>query len=112
MKKIIFLCGLFFFFHCKTTSYPYIVKGYYVNNNQQYEVEAYGLTKQDVQNAVQSRNIAKEAALIVAQKKVMDEFNIPQGKVIRSGLIKDVEFINNKTCRIIYTVDVNDLKEQ
>ena len=105
MKKIIYCIGVFLLFivSCDKTQEPF-VKGYYTDEGL-YEVVAIGMAKEGIEKDVQSRNMAKEAALIVAQKKVMDEFKIPEGKVIPSGIIKSTEFINNRTCKIVYVVN-------
>lgn len=110
MKTALSLSLLICLLSACSHSDQYVVQGYYLNGKEQYMVEAVGLCKENVKNTVKSRNIAKEAAVILAQKKVMDEFNIPQGRVVRSGLIKNVQFIDNRTCKILYLVNVKDLK--
>ncbi len=110
MKKSIFLFCMYiiFFVSCKETAQPF-VKGYYTDEGL-YEVVAIGMAKEGIEKVVQSRNMAKEAAIIVAQQKVMDEFKIPEGKVLTSGMIKSTEFINQRTCKIVYVVNPEKLK--
>ncbi|MHA1294787.1 MAG: hypothetical protein ACTSQJ_19280 [Promethearchaeota archaeon] len=105
---ILFVFGfLFSFWQCKEESFE--TKGVYVGNNY-YLVIAYGKSSKDVKRKVIARNMAKEAALIEAQRKIQKEFRIPQGTLIKSGKIRKVEFINNNVCRIEYIVNVKDIK--
>lgn len=115
MKKIDLIIILFLLVICckseeKLIKSEYIVKGQYINNNL-YQVTSYGFAAKNIDNKIESRNMAKEAAILLAQKKVQDEFKIPENIVIKSGNIEKTEFINDKICKIIYVVDINYLKE-
>ncbi len=86
-------------------------KGYYIDENH-YEVIAFGRAPEEVKNPVKARNMAREAALIEAQKKVNEEFNVPVEKIVNSGLIKKSEFVDENTCRIVYAVNAAALKKE
>ncbi len=93
-------------------------RGYYTDDYY-YEVIAYGKAPADEKNPVKARNIAAEAALIEAQKKVKEEFNLYAEDVIKSGIIKKKSFSKNtpgsgdgQSCRIIYVVNVKKLKKE
>lgn len=88
-----------------------ITRGFYMDENH-YQIIAYGKAPQHITKKVQARNMAKEAAIIAAQQKAEDEFSIPANKIIKSGVIKKIEFKNNHICRLIYIININTLKEK
>ncbi len=82
----------------------YKTEGYFVDDNY-YEVIAYGKAPSKVENKVKSRNMAKEAALIYAQKYIQDKFK-NSSEIIGNGIIVETSFYNDKFCKIIYRVKV------
>ncbi len=87
-----------------------ITRGFYMDKNH-YQIIAYGKAPQHITKKVQARNMAKETAIIAAQQKAEEEFSIPANKIIKSGVIKKVEFKNNYICRLIYIININTLKK-
>ena len=84
-------------------------KGIYVNEDQ-YRVIAFGKAPDNVTNKIKARNMAKEAALINAQKQIHKEFNVPVNKIIKSGIIEKKTFKEDNSCCIIYLVNIKTLK--
>ena len=76
-----------------------------------YQVTSYGFAPENINNKIESKNMAKEAAILLAQKKVIDEFQLPENIIIKSGNITKTEFINDKICKIIYVVNIDYIKE-
>lgn len=109
MIKSIFL-SLLLLISCKETE-SRETKGYYVDESH-YEVVAYGKAPEHEKNLVKARNMAKESALIEAQRKIHKEFDIPADKIIKPGLIKETKFVDKNTCRIVYVVTVSELRKE
>jgi len=99
MKTITFLFLILIFFSCKE---ELSIKGYYIDNKY-YEVISYGKSPESVTNKVKSRNMAKEAALIYAQKKVEEDLG-NSSYTWNSGIIIKTIFYDNHTCKLIYRV--------
>lgn len=117
MKKIIsfqLLTMVIFIFSCRSENdyvkSDYVLKARYLDT-QTYEITSYGFAPKNIRNSTQAKNMAKEAALILAQQKVSQEFNVPVDMVIKSGQIKEVEYLNNNSiCKMIYIVNTDYLK--
>ncbi len=108
---IIFIILLILFLCCKEVDWKLTTRGYYTDKDH-YEVIAYGKAPDNEKNQVKARNMAQEAALITAQKKVHEEFKVDTGEIVKSGRIKEIKFSNRQNaCRIVYTVNVKILKK-
>ena len=106
---IIFIILLILFLCCKEVDWKFTTRGYYTDK-EHYEVIAYGKAPDNEKNQVKARNMAQEAALITAQKKVHEEFKVDANKIIKSGRIKEVKFSSPQySCRIVYVVNVKTL---
>ncbi|MBU1078051.1 MAG: hypothetical protein KKH98_12210 [Spirochaetes bacterium] len=88
-----------------------LTKGYYPDETH-YEVIAFGRAPEHINNRVQARNMAKEAALIQAQLYIRKEFKLPEDSIQNSGIIKEVQFKGDHLCRLKYKIEVKALKKK
>ena len=112
MKKIfIFFCMLIIFLLSCDEDEKELTRGYYPDEDH-YEVIAFGRAPENIYNKVKARNQAKEAALIQAQLHIQKEFDLPSDVIQASGIIKEVQFKENRLCRLVYIVEINKLKKK
>lgn len=88
-----------------------VIQGFYISETQ-YKVIAFGKAPENVQNKVKARNMAKEAALIMAQQHIKEKFKLQNDSIMRSGIIKKVSFLNNHACRLVYIINTESIKEK
>ena len=69
-------------------------RGYYVDVFY-YEVIAYGYAPEQEKNAVKAANMAEENAILKAQMKIYDEFQVPKENPLPSGTVKEKTFIDD-----------------
>ncbi|MBN1897798.1 MAG: hypothetical protein JW827_03390 [Spirochaetes bacterium] len=107
MKITNIIIILLFLFTLSACEEDYETKGFYIDDGRYYQVISYGRSADEVENKVKSRNMAKEAALIYAQKQVHEELG-KDPKILNSGLILKTVFINDHLCQLTYQVRVKE----